>query len=467
MKKSKIRVNFNNMMKHRLGSYGISEMDIKNLSSKINLAIKNLKQKREDGKLGFMYLPYDTKTNEDIKKVSSIVKDRFENLLVLGIGGSALGTIALHKALKHPFYNLLPKEKRKTPKLFVIDNVDPEVANGIFDVIDIKKTLVNVITKSGETAETVAFMKIIWDKLIKQVGKNKLRDHIVITTDKTKGALRKIVNENGFISFTVPENVGGRFSVLSPVGLFPLACVDVDIDELLKGAEYMDSFVTINNVWKNPAFMSALLHYIADKKFGAKITVMMPYSNALKDISDWFAQLWAESLGKKYSNDGKIVNEGLTPVKALGATDQHSQVQLYNEGPYDKVITFIRVENFKKDEVMPHNFKEEETFSYLSGYSMADLLNIEQRATEVALTKNKRMNMTITLPEISEFTLGQLIYMLEVETAFMGELYNINAFDQPGVEAGKIATYALMGRKGYKEKLKDFNLGKEIKRYII
>lgn len=467
MKKNKIRINFNNVMQNRLGSYGISEKDISKLSDKIKLAVKNLKQKREDGKLGFMYLPYDTKTKEDIKKVASVVREKFENILVLGIGGSALGTIALHRALKHPFYSLLPKEKRKTPKLFVIDNVDPEVANGIFDVIDLKKTLVNVITKSGETAETVAFMKIVWDRLIKTVGKNKLKDHIIITTDKNKGALRKIANENGFISFAVPENVGGRFSVLSPVGLFPLACVDIDIDELLKGAEYMDSFASNTNIWKNPAFLRAIIHYIADKKFGAKITVMMPYSNALKDIADWFAQLWAESLGKKYSNDGKIVNIGLTPVKALGATDQHSQVQLYNEGPYDKVITFLRVEKFRKDEVMPNNFKEEETFSYLSGYSMADLLNIEQKATEIALTKNKRMNITITLPEISEFTIGQLIYMLEVETAFAGELYNINAFDQPGVEAGKIATYALMGRKGYKEKMNDFNLGKEIKRYII
>ncbi len=467
MKKNKIKVNFNNMMMSGLGSYGISEKDIKKLSTKIKIAINNLNQKREDGKLGFMYLPYDTKIKEDIKKVANMAKERFENILVLGIGGSALGTIALQRALKHQFYNLLPKEKRKTPKLFVIDNVDPEVASGIFDVIDLKKTMVNIITKSGETAETVAFMKIVWDKLIKQVGKNKLKDHIVVTTDKNKGTLRKIANEDGFVSFSVPENVGGRFSVLSPVGLFPLACIDVNIDELLKGAEYMDSIVSNPDIWKNPAFMMAVLHYIADKKFGAKITVMMPYSNALKDAADWFAQLWAESLGKKHSNDGKIVNVGLTPVKALGATDQHSQVQLYNEGPYDKVINFIRVEKFRKDEVMPHNFKEEETFSYLSGYTIGELLNIEQKATEIALTKNKRMNMTIVLPEISEFTMGQLIYMLEVETAFIGELYNINAFDQPGVEAGKIATYALMGRKKYKEKIKDFKIGKESIRYII
>jgi len=466
VKRIKIKVNFNNMMKAKLGAKGISEEDISKIRRKIKQAVKNLKQKRDDGKLGFMYLPYDVKTKEEIKKVAELVREKFENLVVLGIGGSALGTIALHRALKHPFHNLLPAEKRKAPRLFVMDNVDPEVAANLFDVIDLKKTLVNVITKSGETAETVAFMKIIWDKLIKQVGKNKLKDHVVITTDREKGTLRQIVNEYGFISFEVPSNVGGRFSVLSSVGLFPLACSGINIDELLKGAAFMDSITTNDNIWKNPAYMRAILHYIADKKFGQKITVMLPYSNALKDVADWFAQLWAESLGKKMSNDGKIINVGLTPVKALGATDQHSQVQLYMEGPYDKVVNFIRVEKFRTDEVMPDNFKDKESFSYLSGYSMADLINIEQKATEIALTQNKRSNMTIILPEISEFTIGQLIYMLEVETAFIGELYNINAFDQPGVEAGKIATYAMMGRKGYADKIKNIK-SKDILKYII
>jgi len=213
--------------------------------------------------------------------------------------------------------------------------------------------------------------------------------------------------------------------------------------------------------------MSAILHYISDIKFGRKITVMMPYSNALKEVSDWFAQLWAESLGKKHSRTGKTVHEGLTPVKALGATDQHSQVQLYIEGPFDKVITFIRVEKFRNDVTMPSNFNEEESMNYLSNKKMSTLLNAEQTATEMALAKNQRPSMTITLPEISEFTLGQLIYLLEVETAFIGELYNINAFDQPGVELGKILTYAFMGRKGYKDKLNQIKLSKGIKKFVI
>jgi glucose-6-phosphate isomerase len=463
----KVTLNFNNMMKERLGSQGIGINDIKKLNQKIKQAIKNIKQKREDGLLGFMYLPYDLKVRDEIKKVAELVQNKYENVVVLGIGGSALGTIALRNALKHPFYNMLPSEKRKTPKLFVMDNVDPEVASGLFDVIDLKKSVINIITKSGATAETVAFMKILWKKLIDKAGKNKLKEHIIITTDKEKGELRKIANTFGFISFVVPGNVGGRFSVLSPVGLFPLACIGINIDDLLKGAAYMDTICSNDNIWKNPAYIRAILHYISDIKFGRKITVMMPYSNALKDIADWFAQLWAESLGKKYSVQGKVVYKGLTPVKALGATDQHSQVQLYIEGPFDKVITFIKIDKFRSDITMPANFQEFDSISYLSNKKMSALLNAEQIATEMALAKNQRPSMTITLPEISEWTLGQLIYMLEVETAFIGELYNINAFDQPGVELGKILTYAFMGRKGYKDKLKQIKISKGIKKFII
>jgi glucose-6-phosphate isomerase len=466
-KRSSLTVNYNNMMKERVGKQGISTGDITRLRNKISQAVKSIKQKRDDGVLGFMYLPYDAKTRDEIKKVAEVVKGKFENLVVLGIGGSALGTIALKTALKHPFYNLLPADKRKAPRLFVMDNVDPETASALFDIIDIKKTVVNVISKSGATAETAAYMKILWKKIEAACGKSKLKDHIIMTTDRENGSLRKLANQYGMISFPVPGNVGGRFSVLSPVGLLPLASIGINIDELLKGAAYMDSLCSNENVWKNPAYMRAVLHYISDVKFGRKITVMLPYSNALKDVADWFAQLWAESLGKKFSNEGKIVHEGLTPVKALGATDQHSQCQLYMEGPYDKVTTFIRVEKFNPDIKMPDNFNDDEGVAYLSGKNMGKLINAEQKATEMALTKNLRPSMTITLPEISEFTLGQLIYLLEVETAFIGELYNINAFDQPGVELGKILTFAMMGKKGYADKLKQMKMAGEKKKYII
>jgi len=468
-KKIKISLDYNNMMKHMIGSEGITEGDIKRLSPKIKKAIESIKQKRDDGDLGFMYIPYDIKTREEVKRVAEAIRGKFENMVVLGIGGSALGAIAVHKAAKHPFYNLLSADKRKGPRLFVLDNVDPETAAGIFDVIDIKKTCVNIISKSGSTAETAAFMKIFWKKIVSQAkDKTKaLRDHVVITTDREKGALRPLVKKYSLISFVVPDNVGGRFSVLTPVGLLPLAAAGVNIDELLKGAAQMDTMTSNENIKKNPAYIRAVLHYISDIKFKRNISVMYPYSNALKDMADWYAQLWAESLGKKYSNTGKVVNAGLTPVKALGATDQHSQGQLYIEGPYDKVVTFVRVDKFRQDVAMPGNFSDIDAMSYLSGQKISRLLNSEQKATEMALAANKRANMTITLPEISEYTVGQLLYLLEVETAFIGELYNINAFDQPGVELGKVLTYSMMGRKGFKDRVKKLKISKGSNKYRI
>ena len=346
--KKRLSLDVNNMMKKSIGRSGVSDEDITRLKPKLKKALNNIKQKRDDGKLGFMYLPYDNKTGDEIKLSAGRVRAKFENLVVLGIGGSALGAIAVHRALKHPYYNMLSQEKRKAPRLFVLDNPDPEVAEGIFDVIDIKKTAVNIISKSGSTAETAAFFKIFWNKVKKSVKSSKFREHFIITTDEKTGALRKIVEKYKFESFSVPGNVGGRFSVLSPAGLFPLACTGVDIDGLLSGAAVMDNLTASDNPWKNPALMRAAMHYHCDIKTGRKITVMLPYSSALKDMADWFAQLWAESLGKKYSNDGKIVNIGLTPIKALGATDQHSQVQLYAEGPHDKVFTFVKVRNCEK-----------------------------------------------------------------------------------------------------------------------
>jgi glucose-6-phosphate isomerase len=467
VKKSNITLNYNNMMSHKIGSEGITPAMINSLRAKTRAAHRNLKQKRDDGQLGFMYLPYDMKTRDEVKAVAEVIKEKFEYFVVLGIGGSALGTIAMQKALTHPFYNLLPGDMRKSPKLFVMDNPDPETCMGLFDVIDMKKTIINVVAKSGTTAETMAFMKIFWHKIETKLGKNRIKDHVVVTTDRERGALRKLANRYGLISFAIPENVGGRFSVFTPAGLFPLASIGVDIDGLLKGAAHMDTIVSNENVWKNPAYMTAVLHYISATRFRRNVSVMMPYSNALKETADWFAQLWAESLGKKMSLDGKTINSGLTPVKALGAIDQHSQCQLYMEGPYDKVITFIKTAKFRQDPVIPVNFMDEESLSYLSGIKMSKLLNMEQKATEAALCANKRANMTMNLPEISEFTMGQLVYLLETGTAFMGELYNINAFDQPGVELGKTAACALLGRKGYAAGMKDIKTAKDLGKFII
>ncbi len=198
------------------------------------------------------------------------------------------------------------------------------------------------------------------------------------------------------------------------------------------------------------------------------ISVMMPYADSLKYFADWYAQLWAESLGKRYDNNGKEVFCGQTPVKALGVTDQHSQVQLYTEGPFDKVITFIGVERFRREVMIPHAYDHIRDVAFLSGHTLNDLISAEQYATEYAVKKSGHLSKTITLPEVNPFTIGQLICLLEMQTAYAGELLNINAFDQPGVEEGKNATYALLGKPGYEDKreeLKGHN--DKLKKYTV
>ncbi|GAF90481.1 unnamed protein product, partial [marine sediment metagenome] len=274
---------------------------------------------------------------------------RFENFVVLGIGGSALGNIALQAALNHPYYNLLDKKTRGgMPRIFVMDNVDPEYFGGLLDIIDPKKTLFNLISKSGGTAEPMSQFMVVREILRKKLGA-KAKDHIIATTDKESGILREIVEKEDYESFVIPGNVGGRFSVFTPVGLLSAAMGGIDIAQLLAGAAAMDSRCSTASLTKNPAYRNAVVHYLADTKKGKSISVMMPYSNALYLIADWYRQLWAESLGKKFDVDKKVVNAGQTPIKALGATDQHSQAQLYVEGPNDKIFTLVGAEKYRRE----------------------------------------------------------------------------------------------------------------------
>lgn len=449
----KLSLDINNMMAEMIGvEQGITSMDISDLESSISQAKVAMVEKRKRGMMDWRDLPYNqTEIVKDILKTAQDIQQKFDNFVVLGIGGSALGPIAVQQALNHIRYNELCKEKRNgCPRLFVEDNVDPERMVALLDVIDVKKTMFNVVTKSGSTSETMAQFLIITDILKTQLGAS-FHEHIIATTDKENGNLVKIVRQEGFKMFVIPAGVGGRFSEFTPVGLLPAAICGIDILEMLAGAAYMDELCQENDISKNPAFLGAILQYIALQN-GKNISVMMPYADSLKYMADWYAQLWAESLGKKVNNQGVEVFAGQTPVKALGVTDQHSQVQLYTEGPFDKVITFLGVDQYRTTFTIPAGYENIPAVSFLGGHTLNELIKVEQIATEYAVFKSRKLNRTITLPEVNAFTVGELLYFFEVETAFAGELLNINTFDQPGVEEGKNATYALLGRPGYEGK---------------
>jgi glucose-6-phosphate isomerase len=324
----------------------------------------------------------------------------------------------------------------------------------------------NVITKSGSTSETMTQYLIIDDILKKALGSDASR-HIIATTSESKGNLIKIAKAEGYKTFFIPDGVGGRFSELCPVGLFPAAVLGIDIKAFLEGAKYMDKRCRKTDVKKNPALMAALLQYLAMKK-GYNISVMMPYADGLKLMADWYAQLWGESLGKSTDKNGEKVYVGQTPVKALGVTDQHSQVQLYTEGPFDKVITLIGVGSYRKTVTIPDGCKDIPGVNFLCGHTMNELISAEMNATEYALTRSNRLNNRIVLPEINAFTVGQLMMFFMLQTAYTGAMLNIDAFNQPGVEEGKNATYALLGREGYEEKARELNARKpKSENYII
>lgn len=453
---NQLAFDFTNVTESSVGEHGISDSLIGLLKNKAVSIHTDLLSRRNKGNLAFMELPY-----ADVQGIRDFAKTaigRFENFINVGIGGSALGAQALVTSLCHPFHNISPGRAEHGMRMFFADNIDPDFVNGIFEVCDPRKTLYNIITKSGSTAETMGTFLLVKAILEKNVG-NSWRDHLVITTDPHKGDLRKIAEEEKIISFPVPVGVGGRFSALSPVGLLPAACAGIDVRELLDGAAAADNRLGKCTVMENPAYLYALYQYLLDREKGKRISVMMPYSSRLYGLADWYRQLWAESLGKKKDLAGKDIFAGQTPVKALGVTDQHSQMQLYVEGPFDKVFTIIRVEHFDHKLPMEPAYRGFSSLDYLGGKTMNELIEAERQGTIYALTKNKRPNMTITFPKISPHTVGQFMYSLETATAFSGGLYSINPFDQPGVEEGKEAAFALMGRPGYEAKARDIQGG--------
>lgn len=468
-KSMKIRMDYNNMMSSVIGKEGIKDEDLNSPSfcREIKKAYKSVEQGKGKGMMGWADLPYNQdEIVEDILATARDIRKNFEYFVVLGIGGSALGPIAAFQALCHLHYNDLSKRMRKGPKFYVEDNVDPERMAALFDVIDVEKTMFNVVTKSGSTSETMTQYLIINNILKEKLG-DKAKEHIIATTSKSAGNLIKIAEKEGYKTFYIPDGVGGRFSELCPVGLLPAAVVDIDIKGLLFGAKFMMEECKEDRIKKNPALMAAALQHLSMKR-GKNIGVMMPYADGLKFIADWYAQLWAESLGKNKTLSGKDCNVGQTPVKALGVTDQHSQVQLYAEGPFDKVITFIGVDEYRATVEIPNGCEEYPNVNFLCGHTMNELIQAERQATEYAVTKAGKLNYTIMLPTLNAFTLGQLLMYFMLQTAYAGALLNIDTFNQPGVEEGKNATYALLGRPGYDEKRTELaNAPQKQNKYII
>ena len=379
---------------------------------------------------GFYKVIDDTDTLKSVTDFAKSVDGKYTDIVICGIGGSALGPVCLRDAFSD-FFNPHP------PQLHVLENIDPDFLAEAVEALDLETTLFLVTSKSGGTPETVA-QYMFFRSLLDEVGLP-VKQHMVFITDPVNSLLREIGNEEGITMFDIPPSVGGRFSVQTPVGLLPAALIGIDVVEMIKGMRDMrDNFLNTDSD-QNLPFQFACAQTVTYLK-GKPINIIMPYHTKLRQFGAWCVQLIAESTGK-FKADGS--NVGITPVPSLGVTDQHSQVQLFAEGPNDKLVVFINVENFNHNLEIPVLLDNEKT-SFMKGKTFTELLHAEQKATAGALTENDRPNLTITIPELTPYYLGQLFMLFEGATAFWGEFFEIDAFNQPGVERGKVLTRELL-----------------------
>ena len=437
-----IRIDFSNMISTGVAG-GIQATTWKRSSKQFRDTHAAVQRLADSGSLGFFTLPTDKRLLQQTLDYAQSARGRYDDVVILGIGGSALGPLALRTALRPYAWNSITADGRGGfPRLHVLDNVDPESIAALLDRLDHARTLFVVTSKSGGTAETMAQFLIVRDRLTKK-GESWGGRNTVFITDPSKGALRPLATREKVDALEIPANVGGRFSVLTPVGLLPAALIGIDVAAMLDGAEEMRKRCETDILARNPAGCFAMLQWIADRKLKKNIQVLMPYSDPLRDLAAWFVQLWAESLGKIHP-DGTSV--GPTPLAALGATDQHSQVQLFMEGPKDKTVTFIAVKERAVDLEIPAAYADIPELSYLGGHSLAELIGVEQRATAGALAARGRPNMTIEIDRVDPWHIGGLLMMFEIATAYAGTLYGVDAFSQPGVELGKQFAYAQLGR---------------------
>ena len=454
------------------GEGKVTKADLDSYGEDLKKAHEAMKVMRESGfikahlskdgapeKVLFSQLPYveeghlnSPSSLAHLKKLTDHVKNNVDAVVSLGIGGSYLGNKVLFDVHCGEFWNYMSRDERGGfPRIYFSgQNIDPKRTGDLIKHLkklaeitlshDKRKAkiMLLVISKSGGTLDTMSNFMVIYDALTKCADSMEIE--VVAVTDPNEAKptlLKKLAADKGWPTYSVPDGVGGRFSIFCEVGLSLAACVGFDIEAFLQGAKDMDKECQNDDLWQNPAMLNAALKFAAYQKHGRNIEVMMPYGDYLKSVAEWYIQLLAESLGKQKDKDGNTVNFGRTPLVAVGTTDMHSQTQQHQEGSLDKVVQFVKIANWKNDITIPNAFPDVPKLADISGVTMGEALEVARQSNADALASNDRYNACFILPELTPYYLGQLLYMLAMSVAYEGELSNVDAFNQPGVEAYK------------------------------
>lgn len=407
-----IKLDISNLLSDRVGEHGLA--DLAAIDARIPALRARIERERTSGLHGYLALPDNAAMLESVLRLTQPRLGRFRHLVVLGIGGSSLGLRSLAHALE------------PGAALHVVDNTDPALFARTLARVSLDQTLFVAVSKSGGTLETVLALGFFVEKL-RDAGLA-LSDHLLIATDPDTGPLRAFADKHGIDACDIPPEVGGRFSVLTPAGLAPAALLNIDAAALLEGAARAE-----NEDW--PARLGLIAAELCAR--GKTQIVFMPYISRLQLLAHWFVQLWDESLGKELDVNGRGVSAGQTAIPAVGATDQHAQLQLFLEGPNDKLLLFIRAEQHQPDIAVGEFEWEDFGAGFARGKTLGEVINAQQRGTAEACAQRQRPNATLILPRIDASMLGELIMGLQIATTFAAFAFNVNAYDQPSVELAK------------------------------
>ncbi|WP_352418132.1 glucose-6-phosphate isomerase [Proteiniborus sp.] len=429
----------------------VSKTEIENIKEKVFIAHDAIHNKSGLGKefLGWVDYPveYDREEFERIKKAAFKIKNNSQVLLIIGIGGSYLGARAAIEALNHSFYNLIPHIKRKTPEIyFVGNNISSKYLADLLDIVEEKHISINVISKSGTTTEPAIAFRVLKKYMENKYGKGEAAKRIYVTTDKEKGALRKLAVDEGYETFIIPDNVGGRFSIFTPVGMLPIAVSGIDVDSIMEGASAAREEYSLKDIEKNHCYLYAALRNILYRN-GKTIEILANYEPSMHYTAEWWKQLYGESEGK----DGK----GIFPASVEFSTDLHSLGQYIQEGRRILFETTINIGNTAKIIEIERESPDIDGLNYLAGKTMHYVNENAFKGTVLAHTDGGVPNLIINLPEINEYYYGKLIYFFQKACAISGYLLGVNPFNQPGVEAYKKNMFALLGKPGYEELKKE------------